>query len=569
MAVFEDGRRRTLNYNDIFILVRKRAHVAEFERALRDAGIAYLGTNRGTFLDCLEIQDMEALINTLLTPFNNLALAQVLKSPIFCAGDDHLQLIAAHKGSAHWYERLQSLSEQLEPQHPLSRAWHLLSEWRQLTDRIPVHDLLDKIFADTDLLERYRRATPAALQPRVNANLTLFMEMALDLDSGRYPSLMHFLYYLRSLRQTSSDAPDEAPMQTREPRVKIMTIHASKGLEAPVVYLVDSIVVDKDRTAMSTLVNWPVDQQRPQHFQLIPASQQQDSVSRALREQQKQSQQKEDANLLYVALTRARQYLFVSGCQGERGPFLDWYYPLQQALQKLTGNDEPHLVYTTGDQSTAPEISETFVQETIHEVDIPPALQQKISTQANKPVMLSPSQADLRSQPETSLSDSDADAQQRGIAIHFCLDALSRSKPLSEAQLRKQLQYAFNISQQTLLDEWVSIAKKVIQHEDLRVVFKPERLLKFYNECPIQYMLNNQAVYGIIDRLLVSADRVLIVDYKTHQQATTENMATLAADYQQQMQLYASGIKQLWPDKRVEAFLLFTECCALQPVAVS
>lgn len=569
-AVIDNGQRRALNFNDIFILVRKRAHVAEFERALRDAGIAYLGTNRGTFLDCLEIQDMEALINTLLTPFNNLALAQVLKSPIFCATDDHLQLIAAHKGPAQWYERLQNLSDQLEPQHPLNRAWHLLSEWRQLTDKIPVHDLLDRIFADTDLLERYQRATPPALQPRVNANLTLFMEMALDLDSGRYPSLMHFLYYLRSLRQTSGDAPDEAPMQTREPRVKIMTIHASKGLEAPVVYLVDSIVADKDRSAMSALVNWPVEQPRPQHFQLIPASQQQDSVSRTLREQQKQSQQKEDANLLYVALTRARQYLFVSGCQGERGPFLDWYYPLQQALQKLSGKDEPHLVYSTGDQSGATESSDMSAQTDVPSIQVPPALQQKIGIQANQPGMLSPSQADLRKPPpETPHDDHDADAQQRGIAIHFCLDALTRSRPLSETQLRKQLQYAFSTSQPGLLDEWIGIATKVIQHEDLQAVFKPEGLLKFYNECPIQYTLDNQPVYGIIDRLLVSDERVLIVDYKTHQQATTENMATLAADYQQQMQLYASGVKQLWPDKTIEACLLFTECCALQPVNVS
>lgn len=568
-AVIENDKPRALNYNDIYILLRKRAHVADYERALRDAGIAYLGTNRGTFLSCLEIQDMEALLNTLLTPFNNLALAQVLKSPLFSATDDDLQLIAKHNSQSHWYDRLAELAESLDPLHPISRAWQHLSHWRTLGDKIPVHDLLDKIFADADVLERYQRATPASLQPRVNANLTLFLEMALDLDSGRYPSLMHFLYHLRSLKKTQSDAPDEAPMETREPRVKIMTIHASKGLEAPVVYLADTINVAKDRSSLSTLIDWPVENKRPKNFQLIPSSKQLDSVSAKLCQQQKDAQQKEDANLLYVALTRARQYLFLSGCRPGRGQFVNWYEPVFKALQALTGNTEDqHLAFTYGEQISCKESPASTHKQSNDSIKVDSALMQKIPAMQTPDSVIAPSQADNRVD-HSFAAHLDEDAQQRGIAIHRMLDLLSRDTAPSAADVVKHIRFELRLEDDEQLNNWLSLALENINHADLQTVFSPQSNLKTYNECPIQYTHNNRQVYGVIDRLLISNNEAIIIDYKTHHYAADDNIEELSQAYQKQMQLYADGVKQLWPNLDVQAYLLFTECSRLQPININ
>lgn len=568
-AVIENNEARALNYNDIYILVRKRAHVADYERALRDAGIAYLGTNRGTFLSCLEIQDMQALLNILLTPFNNLALAQVLKSPLFSASDDDLQLIARHNSQSHWYDRLAELAENLDPLHPISRAWQLLSYWRTLTDKIPVHDLLDKIFADADVLERYQRSTPTSLQPRVSANLILFLEMALDLDSGRYPSLMHFLYHLRSLKKTQSDAPDEAPMETREPRVKIMTIHASKGLEAPVVYLADTINVAKDRSSLSTLIDWPVENKKPKNFQLIPSSKQLDSVSAKLCQQQKDAQQKEDANLLYVALTRARQYLFLSGCRPSRGQFVNWYEPVFKALQSLTGNTEDqHLIFTHGEQISCNASPVATQNQSDNKIKVDRALLHKIPTMQTPNSAIAPSQADNRVD-HTFAMHIDEDAQQRGIAIHRMLDLLSRDTASSEADILKHISFELRLEDDETLNNWLSLALKNLNHADLKAVFSPLNNLKTYNECPIQYTHDNRQVYGVIDRLLINKDNAIIVDYKTHHYAADDNIEELSQAYQKQMQLYADGVKQLWPNLEVQAYLLFTECNRLQPVKLN
>ncbi|HED35493.1 MAG TPA: DNA helicase UvrD [Gammaproteobacteria bacterium] len=573
--ITQGSKTRAINYNDIYILLRKRAHVADYERAFREAGIAYLGTNRGTFLSCLEIQDMLALLSTLLTPFNNLALAQVLKSPLFSATDDDLQLIAA-VDNGNWFERISQLAENLDKTHPIHRAAHYLAQWHALTDRIPVHDLLDRIFSDADVPGRYQRCTPEPLQARVAANLTLFLEMALDLDSGRYPSLMHFLLYLRSLQNTQNDAPDEAPMETREPRVKIMTIHASKGLEAPVVYLADTISTTRDKSSLSTLIDWPVEDRRPAHFQLIASARQQDDFTARLNQLHKNAQQKEDANLLYVAITRARQYLFISGCQPDKGPFTNWYQPVFTALQSLTGNqDDEHLSYQFAEPNTInAALDDTHEKENMDNFEIDPGLSRIIDKQKTQHIKtaqttLSPSYADKQlNYHSQGNKETDEDAQQRGIAIHRLLELVISDSSHLDSELFKSstLQRVANEMQIEIspqLEDWYGIALQNIQHPRLKHIFRPDNAVHVYNECPIQYLKNNSLVYGVIDRLIVNENDVIVVDYKTHSGAHSDNLKELSQNYPQQMQLYSDGISELWPDKRIKAYLLFTECMEL------
>ena len=157
---------------------------------------------------------------------------------------------------------------------------------------------------------------------------------------------MHFLQHLRSLKALSSDAPDEAPMESDESRVRIMTIHASKGLEAPIVFLADTISRTKDRNSHATLVDWPVSKSCPSHFMLIPGSAQRDSLSKKMVDQQKQMQEKEDANLLYVAMTRAKQCLFISACLPDKKPYLDWYHDILTGIEGIAQEiNENHWQY--------------------------------------------------------------------------------------------------------------------------------------------------------------------------------------------------------------------------------
>ncbi|MCW9013188.1 MAG: UvrD-helicase domain-containing protein [Gammaproteobacteria bacterium] len=564
----EGDAARLINYDDIYILLRKRSHVADYEQALRQAGIPYLGANKGTLLDCVEIQDMEALLDTLLTPFNNLALAQVLKSPLFAASDDDLMLIAAHKSHALWFERMAELHTELAADHPIHRAHLCINRWRALADKIPVHDLLDRIYSEANVLARYQSSSPDSLKPRVQANLVRFMELALDLDSGRYPSLMHFLQHLRSLKELSKDAPDEAPMETAESRVRIMTIHASKGLEAAVVFLADAITSKRDKSSISTLVDWPADQPRPQTFQLIPSASNRDSVSDALIDKQKQVQEREDAHLLYVAITRAKQYLFISACQPDQGPFLDWYAPIKTALQSLTGDEaSDHLVYRFGETIHVAQQATTAIP--VSEINIPAGLSEPFIKPPKPDRIIAPSKikdyriADNSSEANTELAD-DADAQIRGIAMHRCLDLLTRENAFSPAQIRQTLAAELELAiTDPLLNECLHESQDLINNATLNNIFKPATGTRAYNELPLHYLQNGQMVYGIIDRLLVNDNNILLIDYKSHTQATAANLQQLAEPYYPQMQLYAAGISKAWPEKKLTTALLFTHCAGL------
>jgi ATP-dependent helicase/nuclease subunit A len=243
---------------------------------------------------------------------------------LFAVDDNDLMRIT-QTGRGSWWDRLETLCADIEAGAPLSRAYRLLTQWRALAGHIPVHDLLDRIYSEGQVLTRFSAAFPPHLQARVSANLTRLLELALEMDSGRYPSLMRFIHWLNELRQQQHDAPDEPVSSGEMDRVRLMTIHAAKGLEAAVVFLVDAARTPPARNAYSVLFDWPVEQSRPTCLLLNPAQQQRDSLSDNLLEQQRRDELREETNLLYVALTRSCQLLYISGCLPQKGKQLSWY----------------------------------------------------------------------------------------------------------------------------------------------------------------------------------------------------------------------------------------------------
>ncbi|CAG0976552.1 partial ATP-dependent helicase/nuclease subunit A, partial [Anaerolineales bacterium] len=197
-SVQDNGVARRAEYRDIMVLVRKRTHLRVYEHALRRRHIPFLTSRRGGLLDTLEAEDIQALLTFLITPFADLELAQALRSPIFACGDDDLMRIAqcgstnttpsppapppaGARGS--WWARLRSVVENGAASPHLQRAHRLLQGWLQLADKLPVHDLLDRIYFEGDLAHRYAAALPAELHETVRANLQAFMEIALNVDA--------------------------------------------------------------------------------------------------------------------------------------------------------------------------------------------------------------------------------------------------------------------------------------------------------------------------------------------------------------------------------------------------
>jgi ATP-dependent helicase/nuclease subunit A len=556
---------RPLHFGDIMLLVRSRSHVGYYESALRDAGIPYIGAERGTLLESLEVSDMVALLEVLITPYNNLSLTTVLRSPLYdCSDDDLLLLAQQEKGN--WYQRLLALRPSQPEQSPLARAAAQLEKWREFAGRLPIHDLLDRVFNEGNVLARYHAAFPEHLRSRAEANLIRFLELALEIDNGRYPSLSHFLDRLSELRENRNEAPDEAPVNGSSERVRIMTIHAAKGLEAPVVFLADSATTSSSDKPFRTLIDWPAHEARPQRFLLVGRQGQQPPLVRESLEREKLEEQRESANLLYVAITRARQLLYISGVKPRRTTELGWYGAVRRALDPLQESEPgmPAILHSNQMPETAITAQETS-KNALQEVD--PALSRPLTLQ---PLIHEIAPSYQTSAPAVPGQPTDEDGRLRGLVIHRLLQRLTDLSPAVWSGIFPSVAAEYGLSPNSAsFREWRKECEALLQEPSLAMVFHPPAEVESFNEVPIIYTLNGLTVHGIIDRLLLFPDSVWVIDYKSHQSATAGTLDSLSAPYYRQLGYYGTGVKQLWPEKEVHTFLLFTRCAQLQELDVT
>ena len=549
-AVIGEGTEsRPIRYDDIMILVRHRTHAHAYEEALRAADIPYVTATRGTLLDCIEIGDMVALLHTLVTPYNNLNLATVLRSPLFDCSDADLMTLAGESGD-YWLERLSALAPRLAAGTPLARAAYWLPRWQRLVGQRPVHDLLDRIYSEGNAVARYESALPRHLRSRVRANLTRFIELALEMDSGRYPSLAAFLQRLAALRAQEDDAPDEAAADAVEGSVRLLTIHAAKGLESPVIFLADSTTVSPHRRAHKAIVSWPAHADRPTHFLLCGKTGEVDSITAALLEDEARQEQREQSNLLYVAVTRAKQWLFISGCKPTRGDDLGWY----GAIARQLGDEEVIQQSGWSSSESAPPPAVACTASVSPPIDVEPGL--------TVPVPATP--AELEIAPSRTTADQTAihggeEGRERGLAIHRFIQLLSDEPQTDTMAIRQRVvvELALDTGKYPV-DEWQAEAESIVNHADFREWFDPARYDRVFKEVPIYYYKDAKLVHGVIDRLVIKNDTCILIDFKTHRNATVDKLEAAAAPYQEQMRLYTEGVKALWPDKEVRSFLLFT-----------
>jgi ATP-dependent helicase/nuclease subunit A len=328
-----EGELRPARWADVLVLVRRRTHLAEYERALRDAGVPFVSDRRGGLLATLEADDLTALLEFMTAPFADLKLAHALRSPIFGCSDDDLMQLAVAPGTS-WWERLQALPEPASA--ALLRARQLLQWWLDLAGVLPVHDLLDHIYFEGDVRRRYAAVAPGPLHAQVQANLDAFIELALAIDSGRYPSLPRFIDELSGLRRhATDDAPDEGASAAGD-AVRVLTIHGAKGLEAEIVALADANALARAE-GEGVLVVWPPQAAAPEHVSLVARGAAAHDAARAAWFAEEEIQRvQEDWNLLYVAATRARQVLIVSGSAPARGTLQDTWYARVQCAQPLS-----------------------------------------------------------------------------------------------------------------------------------------------------------------------------------------------------------------------------------------
>ena len=516
-SVSDKGAERPARYGDIMLLTRRRSVLPEFERALRAAGIPYLSVGRGGLLRTLEAADLMALLHALVTPGNDLALAHALRTPVFGASDEDLLSLAA-RGEPNWWQRLQACAGEACVSTQLKQAAKRLAAWQEAAARLPVHDLLDRIYHEGDLVARYRESVPSAMWPGVAANLEAFIALALQLDAGRYPSLPRFLDELARLGQAGDEeAPDEGVIRAGEAdnRVRILTIHAAKGLEAPIVWLIDAHNTGRHAEAWSVLLDWPPEAARPRHLSLVGRKDERGSARDALFEAGDGFAAREELNLLYVAMTRAQQAFFASGVVSAK-----------------------HSAKTSAYERIAAAVAALGGQGGVWGEALPP-VQAAPAACAAPP--LAP-EAEPAAMPVGERRPAASPDMAWGSRLHAALDWLSAAAGHAPAGRPPGIAAA----------DWPALkqaAQRIIDAPKLRRFFDPTRTLRAWNE--VEFVLADGRV-GRIDRLVDAEDGVWVLDYKSGEAA-----AGLKEGYRAQLEGYRQAVSAVFPGRPVRCGLIF------------
>lgn len=522
LVVDDPNGARLARYDDIMILARRRTKLDFFESALRQASIPYISGRAGGLLATLECKDMIALLSVLNHPLGDLALAQVLRSPLFGVTDADLAEVAL-RDDASWWEKLADVARAGYSQK-LAAAYGALARWMRLADKLPVHDLLDQIFHEADVIHRYQAAVAPVLRETVAANLRAFTALALSIDEGRYPSLPRFLEALRSIRYaTSQDTPDEGEVSAGVNAVSIMTVHAAKGLERAVVLLIDCEGGNQADRGYDVLIDWPPQSAQPRHFSLYQRSGDKRDPRHAYFENEKKQQQRESMNMLYVAMTRAKQVFIASGCELQ-GLTTGWHKRIAAALSPLS----PTLDYSAGTLDAAV-------------IDEPPSrgLGSRFDTEWTA----------LERPP----GEAPDPARRYGITLHTLLESLA---PPAYARTREALRRICRSPDDEFERAWHT-AHAILSAPELERFFDPRQYTRAINELS----LNVTGEMRRIDRLVEFDDAIWLIDYKATHAANQAN--ALRTQYAAQLALYRDAIEQVFA-KPVRTALVLGDATLLE-----
>jgi ATP-dependent helicase/nuclease subunit A len=528
------GGTRRVEPRDIMILTRRRTHLAIYERKLRDAGIPYVTSRQGGLLDTLEAKDIVALLEFLVAPFADLKLAHALRSPVFGCSDEDLAAVAAETGRS-WWERLQRAGAGGSP--ALQRARALLAKWLERAGSLPVHDQLDRIYFEADVLRRYRAAVPRAMQDPVCANLQAFIQRALDTDSGRYPSLPRFLHELMDLAEAPiEEAPDEGIVGDAGNAVRIDTVHGAKGLEAPIIWLIDAAAPRDPGRGYDALVDWQPQDEAPRRFSLWPRKDERSSAQRKAASAEEQLAERENLNLLYVAMTRAQQALIVSGSQNQRQKG-SWYEKVRAAVRAAEGapggEDDMSTAVAHGDDLSGPQ---TAGGRTGARTE-PAAEAPRPDARLNVPLPTGARTALLARR-----------AARYGTQFHSLMERLTGGAPGGRDAVLREL----GLSEREFAPLWEQ-AQRVLAAPGLARFFDPAQFKRAANE--VSYMIETGEVRRI-DRLVEFDDEMWVLDYKT---GDARSAGPLLDEYRAQVAEYCAAMRRLHARSQVKGAIVFAD----------
>jgi ATP-dependent helicase/nuclease subunit A len=559
-----------LRPGDVLILVRRRGPLFDaIIRTLKDAGVAVAGADRLVLTEHIAVMDLLALAEALLLPDDDLALATALKSPLFGFSEEQLYHLA-------WDRRgtLRAALRDKAANDPLYAE--AAARLDQLTEAA-TWETPFAFFARLLSTDGGRARILARLGHEAADALDEFLTLALAYERSQTPSLQGFVAWMRA-----AETSIKRDMEMTRDEVRVMTVHGAKGLEAPTVILAETTTPPQGWYPPRLLTLPPADAApgAPQALLWAPRSQDDVGPMAAARSAAKQADEEEYRRLLYVAMTRAAQRLVVCGAEGMKGrPKGCWYDLVYDALKddlvEEPADDGDGSVWRYrkfADEGKKP--TDTVAAAPTH--SLPDWLRREASKERRRPAVIWPSRADetipesrnFRPPPTQAQRGTRAAAMARGILVHRLMQSLPDIVPERRNEAMRMFLARVGRNGELSAAEQEEIAAQV------RGVLDDARFAALFAagsraEVPIAGRLGERMVVGQVDRLAVTAEAVLIADYKTNREVppTVEEAIVRYPQYIRQLALYRAVLDRLYGGRPVRAALLFTETPLLMEIS--
>ncbi|KMK65293.1 double-strand break repair helicase AddA [Puniceibacterium sp. IMCC21224] len=541
---------RPIHAGDFLILVRGRSRLfIEIIRACKQAGLPIAGADRLKVTAELAVRDLGALLSVLDTPEDDLALATALRSPLFGLSEQQLFDLAHRRTAPYLWIALR------ERRDEFPQAMAILDDLGAKADFLRPYDLIERILTRHNGRKRLLGRLGEEAEDGINA----LLQQALAFEQSAVPSLTGFLQWMQSDDLEIKRAADSAGE-----RVRVMTVHGAKGLEAPIVILPDC--AQPNTTLRGNLLRHGADAVWKQTSDQMPPLH--DSLSITAKE----AEARERDRLLYVALTRAESWLIVAaaGDLGKKGEA--WYDKVSEGMRRSGAAPHPYdfgdlgggdgLVLGQTDWSVLDlEIPDTVQRRT---VDLPP----QFSRPAPEPQLPAPtlSPSDLGGPKALPGMDglSEEAAKRRGTLIHALLEHLPAIDPRKRPEIGPLI--LSRLDKSTTNDEAQALtagAIRLLDLPDLAPFFAPETLAEVQLTAAIPEM--ETRLSGVIDRLIVTDTQVTAVDFKTNHTVPATPQAC-PDGLLRQLGAYAAILAQIYPERAIEVGILWTETAHYMPM---
>ena len=555
------SRGRPVAAGDILVLVRRRGDFARaLVRALKAANVPVAGLDRMDLRAQAAVQDLLALCDTLLLPEDDLSLACVLTSPLGGLDDGDLIRLTENRSGPLW----DTLRARAGEAGRWADAVRMISGLLSRADHVSPHALLSEALGEWNgRAKLLSRLGPEAAEP-----VDELLASALKYAALHPPSLQGFVHWLRRSGTEVKREPEGAGNA-----VRVMTCHGAKGLQAPVVILPDTTAMPPEDDLFAWLrdgatgAEWPV--WRPASERSCPAL----DGARARTEADRIA---EYNRLLYVALTRAEDVLVVCGWD-TRKPVdpRSWYRLVEAGFNRLRAEMTPFGPEWDGDtllvsapQRAAPDHRPAVTEQATAPEEVPAWMGcapdwRPLSPPAEPPLPrpLAPSRPDnarLGPVPAATSPVREAVAaarRRRGQVVHELLQHLPDLPDARRAAAAEARATALGHP------DAASEALAVLRDPALEALFGPGSRA----EQPLSGLVGGVVVNGVVDRMAVTADAVLLADYKSGR-PPPERVEATPVLYLRQLAAYRGVLRAVLPGREVRCFLVWTDAPAVVPV---